>query len=126
MSKTYKPTTLEGSIRDACDSLDQVKLKNKRSVMMRPTVDAKGDFVSRSICGSQKDLERAINHKEKTKDYAQLKQMLLKHKNDPDAKVKAEISGFNVRRMKKIETSQRGHQRKVKATAQGAIKKIEA
>ena len=48
--------------------------------MMRPTVDAKGDFVRRSICGSQKLLEKAINHKEKTKDYAKLKQMLLKHK----------------------------------------------
>ena len=57
--------------------------------MMRPTVDEKGDFVSRSICGSQTDLEKAINHKEKTKDYALLKQILLKHKNDPDAKVKA-------------------------------------
>ena len=88
-SRTYKPKTIEGSIKDFCDNIDQIKLKNKRSVMMRPTVDAKGDFVSRSICGSQKYLEKAINHKEKTKDYALLKQILLKHKNDPDAKVKA-------------------------------------
>ena len=120
------PSTIEGSIRDVCDSIDQVKQKNKHSVMMRPTVDAKGDFVSRSICGSQTDLQKAINHKEKTKDFAQLKQMLLKHKNDPDDKVKSQISGFNISRMKKIETSQkRGHDRKVKDAAKGAIKLIE-
>ena len=76
-SKTYNASLIDGSIRDICDSIEQIK---GGSVLMRPTMDAKGDIIPRSICGSLTMLEKPGKNREKVQDYMQIKQMLMKHK----------------------------------------------
>ena len=46
---------------------------------MRPTLNSRGRFVNRSVCGSPKTLETTLNGKDTyRKDYNDLKQLLIK------------------------------------------------
>ena len=68
------------------DQLKTVKhTRGPTSVLMRPTLDSRGTFVNRSICGSPKSLETSLMHKDSfKKDFRELKHMLKKMRADEE------------------------------------------
>ena len=63
--------------RPIFESLDEVKKQNQNTVLMRPTLNSRGAFVNRSVCGSPQLLENTLQHKDTyRKEFAGLKQFL--------------------------------------------------
>jgi len=60
------------------DRLDKVKRKGN-SVLMRPTLNSRGGFVKRSVCGSPAHLEATLERKDSFRqDFELLKRLLQK------------------------------------------------
>lgn len=79
--------------RPVFETLGEVKRANAQSVLMRPTLNSRGRFVNRSICGSPKVLETTLQHKDTyRKDYADLKQLLLKAQIEKNKKFADTVS----------------------------------
>ena len=76
----YKPKTKyepAAEKKPVFETLENVKRLNTNSVMMRPTLNSRGAFVKRSVCGSPKTLEATLSRKDTFKnDYEKLKKML--------------------------------------------------
>lgn len=65
--------------RPVFETLDTLKRQSNNSVLMRPTLNSRGRFVNRSVCGSPKSLETTLQSKDTyKKDYNDLKQLLIK------------------------------------------------
>ena len=62
--------------RPVFDRLDKVKLKGNPA-LMRPTLNSRGGFVKRSVCGSPMNLEETLKRKDSYKhDFENLKKLL--------------------------------------------------